>query len=279
MDFAPRRFLAPERLMLVAGLHLGLGIVLWCLSGGWSEAFGLYFRYLGSSFLVIFAFLELVLSRSVRSAFQPGEDLYRAWTLITIGAGLRLTGVFVAHGLQPEPRIRDIALFISGPLQLVTLVWGLTIVLRLYRRLGYVVRITRTDWALLIGCVAMAANGIVQNVITPSSGFLTDTLLFVLLFQAILLRRSASQMGGGLVAACWTAYVYAIFLTAVGDLGITLSAYGYVPQAWMPATWLVWYPAAAAFALGPAYLSEAVFLAMQSEAQRYPAACKSKSSA
>ena len=86
-------------------------------------------------------------------------------------------------------------------------------------------------------------------------------------------------MGGGLVASCWNSYVVAIFLTAFGDLGITLEAYGYIPGPLLPIAWLVWYPASAAFALGPAFLSEAVALATQSDRQRYPAACNSKSSA
>jgi hypothetical protein len=269
----------PQRLLVVAALHLGLGIVLWALSGGWSELFGYYFTFLGSAFLVSFAFLELAFSRRVQRGFRPGEELHRAWTLIMIGAGFRLVGVFMAHALQPSEQLRNIGLFISGPLQLSTLVWGLAIVLGQYRRLGYIVRLHWMDWFLLAACMAMAISGVVQNLITPSSGFLTDTLLYVLLCQALLLKRSVSQMGGGLVAACWTSYVFAIFLTALGDLGITLSAYGYIPEPLLPIGWLIWYPAAAAFALGPAFLSEAVFLATQSERQRYPAACSSKSSA
>ena len=270
---------APQRLVLVAVLHMALGVALWVISGGWSELFGYYFRYLGSAFLVSFAFVELACANRVRRAFQPGEDLHRAWTLITIGAGFRLTGVSIAHALQPEEQVRNIALFISGPLQLATLVWGLAVVLRVYRRLGYSVRLKFLDWLLLTGCLAMAVVGVTQNFIRPSSGFLTDTLLYVLLCQALLLKRSVSQMGGGLVAACWNSYVVAIFLTALGDLGIALSAYGLIPKPLLPIGWLIWYPAAAAFALAPAFLSEAVHLATRSEHQRYPAACSSKSSA
>jgi hypothetical protein len=46
---------------------------------------------------------------------------------------------------------------------------------------------------------------------------LTDPLLCALLLVAVLLRPSVSQMGGGLVAACWTSYVVAVLLTALGD--------------------------------------------------------------
>jgi hypothetical protein len=42
---------------------------------------------------------------------------------------------------------------------------------------------------------------------------------------------------------------------------VALMAYGYVPTQLAPVTWLIWYPAAAAYALGPAFLSEAVSIA------------------
>jgi hypothetical protein len=269
----------PQKLALISALHLGLGLVLWALSGGWSEVFGYYFTYAGGAYLVSFAFLEFAFARRVRRAFQTGEDLHRAWTLIMVGAACRWVGVILAHAMPSSEPIRNIGLFISGPVQLATLAWALTIVLRLYRRLGYSMRFSSLDWLQLIVCSALAVSGVIQNLITPSSGFFTDILLCVLLFQAIVLKRSVSQMGGGLVAACWTSYVWAVFLTALGDLGITIVAYNAVPVEFFPATWLIWYPAAAAWALGPAFLSEAVVLANESACQRYPAACNSNSSA
>ena len=171
----------PQRLLLIASLHVSLGLILWAASGGWSEALGFYFTYLGTAFLVSFAFLESVFSRRVQRAFQSGEELHQAWTLITIGACFRLIGVFIAHALQSSEQVRNIGLFISGPLQLATLVWGLAIVLRVYRRLGYSVRLKFVDFLLLAGCLAMTISGVAQNLITPSSGFLTDSLLYVLL--------------------------------------------------------------------------------------------------
>jgi hypothetical protein len=36
------------------------------------------------------------------------------------------------------------------------------------------------------------------------------------------------------------------------------AAYSVVPEPWLPITWLIWYLAAAAYAMGPAFLSEAV---------------------
>ena len=47
-----------------------------------------------------------------------------------------------------------------------------------------------------------------------------------------------------------------VFLTAIGDAGIWAAAYGYLPYPWSAAVWFVWLPAAAAFALAPAYRSK-----------------------
>jgi hypothetical protein len=174
--------------------------------------------------------------------------------------------------------MRTLGLFISGPLQMICLACGLGVVLRVYMRLGYSFRLKALDWLLVAVSVGSAVAGIAQNIITPSSGILTDPLLCCLLLQAIVLRRSIAQMGGGLVAACWTSYVVAIFLTALGDVGIGMAAYSLVPTAWLPITWMIWYPAAAAYAIGPAFLSEAVAVA-NGDDQRYPAACSSNSSA
>jgi hypothetical protein len=269
----------PRRLILVALLHVGLGLFAWGLaSASFPDLMAIYFRYLGPAFLLSFAFLEWELARRVRRAFEPGEEMYHAWTLIMIAAGLRCIGMLLAHVIDTRPAIRTMAHVISGPVQMVFLSWGLGIVLRVYRQLGYSFRLNTRDQLLVAISVASAICGIVQNIITPSYGLFTDAMLACLLLQAIVLRRSVAQMGGGLVGACWTSYVVGIFLTALGDVGITIAAYGVIPREWLPITWLIWYPAAAAYAIGPAYLAEAVAVATHVD-QRYPAACSSNSSA
>jgi hypothetical protein len=45
-----------------------------------------------------------------------------------------------------------------------------------------------------------------------------------------------------------------VFLTAIGDAGGWAEAYGYLPYPWSAAVWFVWLPAAACFALAPAFL-------------------------
>ena len=86
---------------------------------------------------------------------------------------------------------------LTGPLQMIFLACGLGIVLRQYMRLGYSFRLKAFDWLLVAVLVGSAVGGIAQNIITRSSGLLTDPLLCCLLLQAIVLRRSIAQMGGG----------------------------------------------------------------------------------
>jgi hypothetical protein len=56
------------------------------------------------------------------------------------------------------------------------------------------------------------------------------------------------------------------------------ASYCVISREWLPIAWLIWYPAEAAYAIGPAYLAEAVAVATRVD-QRYPAACSSNSSA
>jgi hypothetical protein len=59
---------------------------------------------------------------------------------------------------------------------------------------------------------------------------------------------------------CFTA---AIFLTSVGDIGLWASSKGYLPHFLEVASWYVWFLASAAYALGPAYQSQAMLGAMR----------------
>jgi hypothetical protein len=80
----------------------------------------------------------------------------------------------------------------------------------------------------------------------------------MLLFEAILLRRSPLHIDGGLVGRTWGAYPVAILLTCVGDLWISTAGAG-------SATWhsfylgsCLWALVSLACALGPAYQVEAI---------------------
>jgi hypothetical protein len=88
----------------------------------------------------------------------------------------------------------------------------------------------------------------------------------VLLLEAILIYRSASNMGWGLIPRCWVAFTAAIFLTSLGDMGLWAWAKGYLPQALVVMSWHVWFAAGACFALGPAYQLQAILQATRGHA-------------
>jgi membrane protein implicated in regulation of membrane protease activity len=65
-------------------------------------------------------------------------------------------------------------------------------------------------------------------------------------------------MGRGLIAKCWRALAIGIFVIGFGEAA--LWAIGRYFPGWLVATleWYVWFPAAAAFAMAPAYCVAAV---------------------
>jgi hypothetical protein len=84
----------------------------------------------------------------------------------------------------------------------------------------------------------------------------SDPLLIVLLLEAICVGL-VLDMGWGLIARCWGAFVDAIVFTALGNVWIWATWTGLVPRPVDAIGWFIWFPAAAAFALGPAYQVEA----------------------
>jgi hypothetical protein len=92
--------------------------------------------------------------------------------------------------------------------------------------------------------------------------WVTDPLLFGGLGLALLLYRTSGGFAeGGLVGRSWACYALGLVLSAVGDMG-----YWSVYSGWLDwdqaslVTWFIWYPAAAAYALGPALQVEAAAL-------------------
>jgi hypothetical protein len=57
----------------------------------------------------------------------------------------------------------------------------------------------------------------------------SDPLLSILLFQAILIRRSAVETGWGFLSKSWGAFAAGIFLASMGDTGIWATAENYLP--------------------------------------------------
>jgi hypothetical protein len=91
----------------------------------------------------------------------------------------------------------------------------------------------------------------------------SDPLLCVLLVEAILIRRSAANLGWGLVSRCWMCFTAAIFLTSVGDIGLWAWSRGYLSHYLEVASWYVWFLASAAYVLGPAYQYQAILRAVR----------------
>jgi len=65
-------------------------------------------------------------------------------------------------------------------------------------------------------------------------------------------------MGWGLISRYWGSFAAAIALTALGDVGAWLTWSGFLTWPYNSIGWYVWFPAAAAYVLGPAYQAEAL---------------------
>src|SRR5581483_861355 len=59
---------------------------------------------------------------------------------------------------------------------------------------------------------------------------------------------------------CWflRRFSFCVFLTALGNIGIWATNYGYLPWPWSALIWYLWLPAAAAFARAPAFQLEVI---------------------
>ena len=93
---------------------------------------------------------------------------------------------------------------------------------------------------------------------TEVAAWPVDVFLWLLLVEALLLYRSASEMGSGYIGRCWKALAVGVFLVSLGVVAMSATSWGYLPWPWSSVVWYVWLPAATAFALGPAYQLEAI---------------------
>ena len=137
----------------------------WGITGNvrWVE---FYFRVPGAFVLVFLSATSLILCRRVQREFSPAEPMYRAWYLIFISAACDLIGaIFVqflsasqaynplayAHWWSPELAVslRQFGQVIGGSLRFAFLAAGLFQALRIYRKFGFLARLTIADWALL----------------------------------------------------------------------------------------------------------------------------------
>ena len=263
-------------------------LTVWRVTGQAAAAAGL-FRLQGSVFLIAFALMEYLLSLICWRLFDRGDLLRTAWLLIAIASGSRVAGLVVANFLirlrytdalpglsgasaSQAAAIRDMGLTISNPLTAALLGAGLFVVLRLYRKVGL---LRRPSWGdavplVIVGLFLgsqmwagvrrlMAVQG--ADPLLTGSGWIVAPLVGLLLFEAILLHRAVLSMEGGLIGRCWGAYVSALLLTAIGDLGVWAMSSGYAQPQYSYLNTLVWFMASIAYALGPAHQIEAVMRA------------------
>jgi hypothetical protein len=271
--------------MMSAYLTVGLlAFTYWRFTGNiaWVEE---YFRLPCALALVLLAAAELLFCLRVRGEYSPAQLMRKAWNLIAISAGCDLAGALLVQILSVQTAfnplnqtawwspseaasLREYGLVIGGSLRSAFLAAGLFQSLRSYRKSGFLARLAVIDWVLLVvtgAYVVREASDVIfamQHGKHPRPaevlGWPTDPLLWLLLAESMLLYRSVSQMGPGWVGRCWKAFSLGVALVVIGDIAIWATSYGYLPWPWSSLGWYVWLPAAAAFAMAPAYQLEAV---------------------
>jgi hypothetical protein len=292
----PRRLLTPHAIMGLTGalLAAGLAVWLWWLYTDDVTPLLTYFLIPGAGFLVFAAVAETSLAARAMRAFGAGEPMRSVWSLIAVGGGFKIAGAVLAHvlaspspmnplwGSQSEAReaVRFLGLLLGGAVPLLFLTVALTRVLRLYLKLGFRPSLKVIDMLAIVGGVSQTlwAVSVAQRLVesggappywTAKLNWSSDPILCVLLVESLLLLRLVQQMGGGLIARCWTCYVLAVILTLIGDFSLWLEVAQFIPWQLLSPFWFFWFPAAACFALGPAYQVQAIQVA---EAAGEPAA-------
>ena len=290
-SFSSARFRFPfgcSVLILFASLvYLAMGLVALLAADRtgnfyWVEEF---FKYPAALLSTTFAVIELSFSLLVTREFLPEQPMRKAWRLIALSAACDVVSAVTVQVLAVKSllnpliyvnwwsesaaaTVRQFGLTVGGPLRFALLTAGLAYALRAYKRTGLLGRRKPIDWVLLsimgIYLVAQARDVTValrKGWHPPPAmvlGWPTDPLLWLLLAEALLLYRSVQQAGGGLIGRCWKALSIGVFLVSLGDIAVWAANWGFLPWPWSALEWYIWLPAAAAFALAPAYQLEAI---------------------
>ncbi|MGH9696342.1 MAG: hypothetical protein ACRD5Z_19495, partial [Bryobacteraceae bacterium] len=217
--------------------------------------------------------------------FSSGDLLRPAWLLIAFSGLAQLAGGALRIAALPSPlnpltflpasagrRLMSWAAIcgpLFSPIYMLFLAGGLFYVVRACRQHGILGRLRALDILLLSIALVYTTNFVATVIFAPTQSTSTtftqtvlswtsDPLLCLLLFQAILVRRSVANMGWGLIARCWLSFTAAIFLTSVGDIGLWAWSKGVLPHVLEIASWYIWFLASAAYALGPAFQLQAM---------------------
>ena len=266
----------------VTAAYLTVGILAfaaWGVTGNpaWAVEF---FRVPAALLMVWLALTEFGLSSQVVGHFSDDDLLRPGWTLIACSAGCQMVGTVCSQvlGVQSKinplvltagagnsliPLMRNIGLTVGGTFRFGLLAAGLHFALKAYQQANLIGRLKWIDAAVLAGFAVFLLRNLADVVAamragkTPDAwevlGWPVDPLLWVLLLQALQLARAARQMENGRIALCWKAFSAGVFLTALGDIGMWATNYGYLNWPWSAAIWYLWLPAAAAFARAPAF--------------------------
>ncbi|MBS1827120.1 MAG: hypothetical protein JST93_17515 [Acidobacteria bacterium] len=280
--------MTPRQLAAVSMGAFGVSVlsaVMWAITGdmNWTVKF---FQYPGAWFLVFTCVAQLYLSYSVWKGFESGEPMEVAWFLLTMAAAVRLLGTSISQLLRPilmeyrwlDPTVvRDMGIVMSSPLMFLLLGCGLFLVLRVYRQLGLLRMLTKVDY-LLIGLSVLFCLHQGKEVIEwlpdlkrrfnvfAMLNWASDPLLSLLLVESIILWRSGRHLAGGYIGHCYGAFAMAVMLTSLGNVGLWIEAWGLLPWPYRAVVWFVWIPAAAWFAVAPAYMAQGMARAMAGRA-------------
>jgi len=274
-------------ILLTTLAYLAVGVVAlaqWQFTGKtvWVEQF---FQVPAATLLVLLAGVQLWFSVQVCGEFEPGESILVAWQLIAASAAFDLAGSLAAQVLGVNTvlnpltymswwskpiatSIFQVGHILGGACRFTLLAAGLACVLRLYRESGFLGRLRVMDWALVAGFAAYCTRefaGVLdamergkQPKWSEVLGWPVDPILCLLLAEALLLHRSVERTGPGLIGRRWGTFSCGVVLILLGDFANWATSYGYLPWPWSAIGWYVWMPAAAAFALAPAYQLEAI---------------------
>ena len=267
----------------LCAIHYALGAVTYLhfLATGSYRYLNWFFLIPGTLFFLLAAAAEFYFAFECRAGFDSGEPMRLAWTFIALASMARFAAAVMISldhwrlvpisgngasvlGLALPKTFAQIGEVIGGPVAMVLLAAALGRVLSIQRQFGILRGLTRTD-VLLIVLIVVVTIGEVSRIMRylrppyphPSLAqtilWTSDPLLGLLLVQAVLIRRSASRVGLGLVSQCWGMYVIAILITLVGDASIWVVGESMLPERLVALTWYIWFFAAAAYATAPAY--------------------------
>jgi hypothetical protein len=287
---------------LISGSYLAVGllaVLLWGITGQdvWVREF---FRIPAKLLLLALPAVEIWMILGALREFRPGQPLRTAWQWIALAAACNLTGIMLGQVVSTQwlsdvfdpilggrlniaSIIRGAGFLLAGTVRFAFLTAALWRTLQTYRRSGLLASYKLVDWLVILAMgVYVAAEiaevchaiqrgkrpGIVEILSWP-----TDPLLWVALAEALLLYRSARQMGRSMIGSTWKAIGLGVFLVSAGDFALFVVRNGYVPWPWSVFEWYIWIPAAAAFAMAPAYQATATSRAQASAFLTNPHSC------